>query len=139
MPDPFKAYDIRGIYPDQLDEDLARATGNAVAQVLDLAGKRFAVGRDMRVSSPMLKQAFIEGLVAGGVLVIDCGMLSTPALTWSMHELATAGGGAQITASHNPSQYGGIKITGPGFQPVAAGSGMEEIEKAARACRISSS
>ena len=132
MPDPFKAYDVRGIYPDQLDEPLAEAIGNAVAQVLDLGGKRFCVGRDMRVSSPMLKQAFIAGLVKAGVKVVDCGMLSTPALTWSMHELDTAGG-AQITASHNPSQYGGIKITGPGFKPIGAGTGMEEIEAIARA------
>lgn len=132
MPDPFKAYDIRGIYPDQLDEGLAHNIGNAVAQVLDLPGKRFAVGRDMRVSSPMLKQAFIAGLVEAGVHVVDCGMLSTPALTYSMHELDTAGG-AQITASHNPSEYGGIKITGPGWKPIGAGTGMEEIEELARA------
>ena len=127
MADPFKAYDIRGIYPEQLDEALAKKIGNATAQVLGLAGKRFTVGRDMRVSSPMLKEAFVAGLVEAGVHVVDVGMQSTPATTFSMHELGTEGG-AQITASHNPSQYGGIKITGPGFKPIGAGSGMEEIE-----------
>ncbi|MHC5068334.1 MAG: phosphomannomutase, partial [Planctomycetota bacterium] len=131
MADPFKAYDIRGIYPDQLDEALARRIGNATAQVLALAGKRFTVGRDMRVSGPMLKEHFIAGLVEAGVIVVDVGMQSTPATTFSMHHLATEGG-AQITASHNPSQYGGIKITGPGFKPIGAGTGMEEIEAIAR-------
>jgi phosphomannomutase len=135
MPDPFKAYDIRGIYPDQLDEALARKIGNATAQVLELAGKRFTVGRDMRVSSPMLKQAYIQGLVEAGVHVVDVGMQSTPATTFAMHELGTEGG-AQITASHNPSKYGGIKITGPGFKPVGAGTGMEEIEDLVRNDRM---
>ena len=59
MPDPFKAYDIRGVYPDQLDEDLAFRIGIAAAQVLKLSGERFTVGRDMRVSGPKLKEAFI--------------------------------------------------------------------------------
>lgn len=129
--DPFKAYDIRGIYPDQLNEALAQRIGNATAQYLKLAGKRFTVGRDMRVSSPMLKEAFVKGLVEAGVIVVDVGMLSTPAVSFAMHHLNTEGG-AQITASHNPAKYGGIKITGPGFKPVGAGTGMEEIENIAR-------
>ena len=132
MAAPFKAYDIRGVYPEELDESLAEAIGNATAVQLRLSGKTFAVGRDMRVSSPMLKEAFIKGLLNQGVHVVDCGMLSTPAMTWAMHELDTAGG-AQVTASHNPSQYGGLKITAPGFKPVGAGTGMEEIEALARA------
>ena len=136
MADPFKAYDIRGIYPDQLNEELAYFIGNATAQALELAGKRFSVGRDMRVSSPMLKEHFIKGLVDAGVHVVDCGMLSTPALTYSMHHLNTEGG-AQITASHNPSQYGGIKITGPGYKPVGANYKMPEIEELARGQKVS--
>lgn len=135
MPDPFKAYDIRGLYPQELNESLAYQTGNAVAQVLGLAGKRYCVGRDMRVSGPMLKAAVIQGLVDGGVQVVDVGMLSTPAVTFSMHLLNTDGG-IQVTASHNPAAYGGIKITGPGFKPVGAGSGMEEIEAIARSAKI---
>jgi phosphomannomutase len=135
MSDPFKAYDIRGLYPKELDEDLAYRIGNATAQVLGLTGKRYAVGRDMRVSGPMLKQAFISGLVDAGVIVVDVGMLSTPGVTYAMHHLDTAGG-AQVTASHNPAAYGGIKITAPGFKPVGAGSGMEEIEKIARAKQV---
>jgi phosphomannomutase len=135
MPDPFKAYDIRGLYPQELDEDLAYRIGNATAQVLGLAGKRYTVGRDMRMSGPMLKQAYIGGLVDAGVIVVDVGMLSTPGVTHAMHHLDTAGG-AQVTASHNPAPYGGIKITAPGFKPVGAGSGMEEIEAIARAKKI---
>lgn len=135
MPDPFKAYDVRGLYPQELNEALAYQIGNATAQVLGLAGKRFCVGRDMRMSGPMLKAAVIKGLVDAGVQVVDVGMLSTPAVTFSMHHLDTAGG-IQVTASHNPAPYGGIKITGPGFKPIGAGSGMEEIERIARACQI---
>jgi phosphomannomutase len=135
MPDPFKAYDIRGLYPQELNESLAYQIGNATAVILKLTGKKFTVGRDMRVSGPMLKQAYIKGLVDAGVHVIDVGMLSTPAVTFAMHLLDTAGG-AQITASHNPAPYGGIKITGPGFKPIGAGSGMEEIEVLARSAKI---
>ncbi len=135
MPDPFKAYDIRGLYPSVLNEDLAYRIGNATAQHLGLAGKRFCVGRDMRVSGPMLKQAFIKGLVDAGCIVVDVGMLSTPAVTYAMHHLETEGG-AQITASHNPSPYGGIKITGPGFKPIGGDSGLAEIENLARRCLI---
>ncbi|HAT10050.1 MAG TPA: phosphomannomutase/phosphoglucomutase [Planctomycetes bacterium] len=135
MPDPFKAYDIRGLYPQELNESLAYQTANATAQVLGLAGKRFVVGRDMRVSGPMLKVAVVKGLVDAGVHVVDVGMVSTPAVTFSMHHLETEGG-IQVTASHNPAAYGGIKITGPGFKPIGGGSGMEEIEAIARACKI---
>jgi phosphomannomutase len=136
MSDPFKAYDIRGIFPDQLDADLAYHIGHATAIHLGLAGKRFAVGRDMRLSSPYLKSAFVKALVEAGVQVVDVGLVSTPTLSFAMHELHTDGG-AQITASHNPAEYGGIKLTGPGFAPVGAGSGMEEIEKLARAKKTS--
>jgi phosphomannomutase len=135
MPDPFKAYDIRGLYPQELNEALAYQTGNATAQVLKLTGKRYTVGRDMRVSGPALKQAFIKGLVDAGVQVVDVGMLSTPAVTFAMHHLGTDGG-AMITASHNPAAYGGIKITGPGFKPIGGGTGMEEIEAIARSAQI---
>jgi phosphomannomutase len=132
MPDPFKAYDIRGLYPQELDEDLACRIGHATALVLGLAGKRFAVGRDMREGSPAVKSGFVRGLVASGVRVVDVGLVSTPCLTFAMHHLGTDGG-AQITASHNPRAYAGIKITGPGWKAVGAGSGMEEIERLARA------
>jgi phosphomannomutase len=135
MPDPFKAYDIRGLYPQELNESLAYQIGNATAQVLKLAGKRYTVGRDMRVSGPMLKAAVVKGLVDAGVHVIDVGMVSTPAVTFSMHHLETEGG-IQVTASHNPAPYGGIKITGPGFKPIGGGTGMEEIEAIARACKV---
>ncbi|NRA38208.1 MAG: phosphomannomutase/phosphoglucomutase, partial [Planctomycetes bacterium] len=111
---------------------LAYHIGNATAQVLDLCGKSFCVARDMRVSGPSLKQCFIQGLVDAGVKVVDVGMVSTPALTFSSHHLDTAGG-AMITASHNPSEYGGVKITGPGFKPISNETGLVDIEKLARA------
>jgi phosphomannomutase len=135
MPDPFKAYDIRGLYPQELNESLAYHIGNATAQVLNLTGKRYTVGRDMRMSGPALKQAYMKGLVDAGVIVVDVGMLSTPAVTFAMHLLETAGG-AQITASHNPAPYGGVKITAPGYKPVGAGTGMEEIEAVARSAKV---
>jgi len=135
MPDPFKAYDIRGIYPQELNDSLAYAIGNATAQVLKLAGKRYVVGRDMRVSGPALKVAVVKGLVDAGVHVVDVGMVSTPTVTFSMHHLHTEGG-IQVTASHNPAVYGGVKITGPSFKPVGAGTGMEEIEHLARNVKI---
>jgi phosphomannomutase len=132
MPDPFKAYDIRGLYPQEINEDLAYYIGHATAQVLGLAGKRFAVGRDMREGSPSVKSGFVRALVEAGVRVVDVGMVSTPCLTFGMHHLGTDGG-AQITASHNPRPYTGVKITGPGWKPIGAGTGMEEIEQLARA------
>jgi phosphomannomutase len=135
MPDPFKAYDIRGLYPQELNESLAYHIGNATAQVLGRTGQRYTVGRDMRVSGGPLKQAYMKGLTDAGVIVVDVGMLSTPAVTFAMHLLDTAGG-AQVTASHNPAPYGGIKITAPGFKPVGAGSGMEEIEAVARSAKV---
>jgi len=135
MADPFKAYDVRGQFPEQLDEDLAHHIGNAAAQVLDLAGKRFAVGRDMRLSSPYLKQGLIRGLVEAGVRVVDVGMTSSPGLTFAIHHLATDGG-IQVTASHNPAPYGGFKITGPGHVPVGTGTGLDEIEELARTEKV---
>ena len=135
MPDPFKAYDIRGLYPDQLDEDLAYHIGNAIAQVLDL--KRQALCRWPRHAG--FGAVFETGADQGpDGCRGNCRRLrhvKHPGLSFAMHHLDTAGG-AQVTASHNPAPYGGVKITAPGFKPVAAGTGMEEIEKIARAKQV---
>src|SRR4029453_13377474 len=106
-PDIFKAYDIRGTYPDQVSEDAARAIGAAF--VTYLKAKRIAVGRDMRLSSPAPGSAFIDGATTMGADIVDYGMIPTDMLYFAV---ATdhLDGGVQITASHNPKQYNGMKM-----------------------------
>src|SRR5438093_11519188 len=106
-PDIFKAYDVRGIYPGEVNEEGARAIGAAF--VAYLKAKRIAVGRDMRLSSPALAAAFIDGATSQGADVVDYGMIPTDTLYFAVardrHD-----GGVQITASHNPKQYNGMKM-----------------------------
>src|SRR5262252_7013626 len=106
-PDIFKAYDVRGVYPGEVDEAAARAIGAAF--VAYLQAKRIAVSRDMRLSSPSLAAAFIEGALAQGADVVDYGMMATDMLYYVV-ATEKLEGGAQITASHNPSQYNGVKM-----------------------------
>src|SRR5204862_465079 len=105
--DIFKAYDVRGVYPSEINEDAARAIGTAFSAYLE--AKRIAVGRDMRLSSPALATAFIDGATSQGADVVDYGMIATDMLYFAVardwHE-----GGVQITASHNPKQYNGMKL-----------------------------
>src|SRR3954467_8341083 len=101
-PDIFKAYDVRGTYPDQVNEDAARAIGAAF--VAYLGAKRIAVGRDMRLSSPSLAEAFIDGATAQGAEVVDYGMIPTDLLYFAV-AADHLDGGVQVTASHNPKQY----------------------------------
>lgn len=105
----FKAYDIRGTYPDQLDEDLARDIGRAFVTHLGLSGSRVVVARDMRLSGEDLKRSFIEGVTGAGADVLDLGMVSTDALYFAVGHLEEPGG-AMITASHNPKNYNGFKL-----------------------------
>ncbi|MGE3519982.1 MAG: phosphomannomutase/phosphoglucomutase, partial [Vicinamibacterales bacterium] len=123
-PDIFKAYDVRGTYPDQIHEDAARAIGAAF--VAYLGAKRIAVGRDMRVSSPSLAEAFIAGAVAQGCDVVDYGMIATDMLYFAV---ATDGhdGGVQITASHNPKQYNGMKMVRREAFPLSGDAGISDI------------
>ena len=113
-PDIFKAYDIRGLYPGELNEEIARQIGRGFATYLKVP--QVAVSRDMRVSSPALAAAFIEGVREQGTAVIDYGMMATDMLYFAVvrDEL---GGGAQITASHNPGQYNGVKMVRAGALP----------------------
>src|SRR5437763_14330192 len=125
-PDIFKAYDVRGTYPDQIHEEAARAIGAAF--VAYLQARRIAVGRDMRLSSPALAQAFIEGSTAQGADVVDYGMISTDMLYFAVardhHD-----GGVQITASHNPKQYNGMKMVRREAFPLSGEEGISEIRE----------
>jgi phosphomannomutase len=120
----FKAYDIRGVAPDELDNELARRIGAAFVQVI--APPKVVVGRDMRVSSPGLAAAFIEGVTSQGVDVIDIGLASTDLLYYASGSLDLPG--AMFTASHNPAQYGGIKLCRAGAAPISRESGLAEIK-----------
>jgi len=122
----YKAYDIRGIYPDQLDENLARKIGRAIATFLGVSP--LLVGRDMRLSSPELAKALIEGITDQGVDVIDAGMMSTPGNTFAIAHFKYPGG-VQVTASHNPPQYNGFKISRKDAVPLSGDAGIPDIQK----------
>src|SRR5947209_16349829 len=108
----FKAYDIRGIVPTELDEDVARRIGTAFQFVLDAEdranGNTVVVSRDMREHSPSLEQALTAGLTAGGLDVLDVGLATTPMNYFAVGHKKAAGG-VQTTASHNPAEYNGFK------------------------------
>jgi phosphomannomutase len=105
----FKAYDIRGIYPDSLNEDVARDIGRAFVTYLGISGSRVVVARDMRLSGEALEKAFIEGVTQAGADVLDLGLVSTDALYFAVGHLDEPGG-AMVTASHNPKEYNGFKL-----------------------------
>jgi len=108
-PTIFKAYDIRGVVPTSLNENVAHSLGFAFALAAHaLKEKTVAVGRDGRLSGPLLSKALIEGLLEGGIDVIDVGMVTTPMLYYAAHTLCTSG--IQITGSHNPKDYNGFKM-----------------------------
>jgi phosphomannomutase len=129
-PKVFKAYDVRGVYPGELDEDGAYAIGRAYAEQFD--PKAIAVGRDMRLSSPAMQDAFIRGASDVGADVVDIGMVGTEMLYYAVGELGLDGG-ATITASHNPKEYTGVKIVRRGALPVGADSGLLDIRDRALA------
>src|ERR687884_684735 len=105
----FKAYDIRGVYPESLDEGVAAEIGRAFVAHLDLSGSRVIVARDMRLSGEALEKAFIQGVTEAGADVLDLGLVSTDALYFAVGHLEEPGG-AMITASHNPKDYNGFKL-----------------------------
>jgi phosphomannomutase len=120
----FKAYDVRGLYPQEVDEEAARLIGRGF--VAYLKAKRIAVSRDMRLSSPSLAAAFIEGATAQGADVVDYGMMGTDMLYFAVardgHD-----GGVQITASHNPKEYNGIKMVRKEAFPLSGDAGIGDI------------
>jgi len=123
-PGIFKAYDIRALYPSELNEEIARQIGRGFAAYLQ--PKTVGVSRDMRVSSPSISAAFIEGVLMQGVDVVDYGMLGTDQLYFAVVEDALDGG-AQITASHNPGEYNGIKMVRSGALPLSGDAGIGDI------------
>jgi phosphomannomutase len=119
-----KAYDIRGVVPDQLDEQVARAVGAAFARVT--GAERIVTARDMRESSAPLAAAFAEGVTAQGADVLDAGLGSTDLLYFASGSLDLPG--AMFTASHNPARYNGIKLCRAGAAPVGQDTGLREIK-----------
>ena len=124
----FKAYDIRGVYPDELDESVARRIGDAFVRFLGV--DKIVVGRDMRTSSPSLAEAFIIGASGAGASVVDLGEVSTDALYFASGELHLPG--AMFTASHNPARYNGLKLCREGAAPIGAESGLRDIRALAQ-------
>ena len=129
-PKVFKAYDVRGIYPTELDEDGAYRIGRAYVETFE--PKRIAVGHDMRVSSPAMAEAAIRGANEAGADVLDIGLTGTEMLYFAVGDLGLDGGIA-VTASHNPKEYTGMKIVRRGALPVGGDSGLLDVrDRAAR-------
>lgn len=134
----FKAYDVRAIYPKPLNEKLAWQIGYATARYLtekaDEAGyddpmmRHFVVGRDMRLSSPSLAEALKKGIRDHGSHVIDVGMVDTPMIYFAINHFACCGG-IQVTASHNPANYNGFKVSGLEAKPIGMTTGLDDIRR----------
>lgn len=142
----FKAYDVRSTYPTPLNEDAAWKVGHATAQFLK-RGKdthfggikvknenTFVIGRDMRPHSPSLAKALADGVRSVGFDVIDVGQIDTSFIYYAINAL-DAIGGIQVTASHNPIQYNGFKISGPKAKPIGSATGLEDIKRIAMSLR----
>ena len=125
-PDVFKAYDVRGLYPQELDEEGARRIGAALAD--QLGAQRLAVGHDPRVSSPALSAAFAAGAQARGARVASFGMIPTEMLYFGVADRGFDGGAA-VTASHNPPQYNGMKLVSEGALPLSGDAGIPELKR----------
>ena len=123
-PKVFKAYDVRGIYPGELDEVGAEAIGRAYVEHFE--PKRIAVGRDMRLSSPAMQQAVMRGAAAAGAEVLDLGLVGTEMVYFAVGSLGLEGG-IMVTASHNPKQYTGLKLVRRGALPVGGDSGLFDL------------
>lgn len=127
----FKAYDIRGKVPQELDEELARDIGRAYSE--QFKPRRVVIGRDMRLSSPSIAAALAEGFHEAGVDTIDIGLGGTELTYFAAFHLKDQGvdGGIAVTASHNPADYNGMKLVQKGAVPISGDSGLKEIEKRA--------
>ncbi len=123
-PKAFKAYDVRGLYGSELDEEGAYAIGRAFVDQFEPG--RIAVGRDMRLSSPAMAAALIEGAADAGTDVLDLGLVGTKMVYFAVGELGLDGGVA-VTASHNPKEYTGMKIVRGGALPVGGDSGLLDV------------
>ncbi len=133
----FKAYDVRGLYGEEINEDLAWKIGHACGQFLrsllsgyergQASSNRVVVGRDMRPHSEPLVEAMIEGITSSGAGCIDIGLCDTPMVYFAVNHLGACGG-IQVTASHNPIEYNGFKISGLKARPVGENTGLKEIK-----------
>ncbi|OGR01226.1 MAG: phosphomannomutase [Deltaproteobacteria bacterium RIFOXYD12_FULL_55_16] len=124
----FKAYDIRGRVPEELNEALAFNIGQAYSALL--APKKVAIGHDIRLSSPALATALAEGFLAAGVEVVDLGLCGTEEIYFAAFNLEVDGG-VIVTASHNPADYNGMKLVRQGARPISGDTGLREIERLA--------
>jgi phosphomannomutase len=143
----FKAYDVRATYPNPLNEESAWKVGHATAQFLKRSRQNVAadqrvkredtvvVGRDMRPSSPDLAKSLIDGIRSVGIKVVDVGMIDTSFIYFAINHV-DAVGGVMTTASHNPIQYNGFKISGPKARPIGAASGLDDIKRIASQLRV---
>ena len=122
----FKAYDIRGKLGEELNEDIAYRIGRAYAQFLN--AKRVVIGGDIRLSSEPLKQALARGLLDSGTDVLDLGMTGTEEVYFASFHL-DVDGGIEVTASHNPLNFNGMKLVGRGARPISGDTGLNEIER----------
>jgi phosphomannomutase len=129
-PKVFKAYDVRGIHPTELDEEGAYRIGRAYVEHFE--PKSIAVGRDMRLAAPAMTAALIDGAADGGADVLDVGMVGTEMVYYAVGELGLDGG-VCVTASHNPKQYTGMKIVRRGALPVGGDSGLDDVRRGAEA------
>ncbi len=126
----FKAYDVRGVYPDEVNEELAYRVGRVFAAML--AAETVVVGHDIRLSGPALTAALTEGLCDGGSKVVDIGQCGTEMVYFATAHLQ-ASGGIMVTASHNPREYNGMKLVRGGARPISAETGLKEIGEMATA------
>ena len=122
--DCFKAYDVRGRIPDQLNEDIARRIGRAYAEVIQPGS--VVVGHDIRLTSESIKAALVDGLREQGVAVQDIGLCGTEEIYFATAHLGV-GGGIAVTASHNPKDYNGMKFVREGAKPISGDSGLGDI------------
>jgi phosphomannomutase len=123
-PKVFKAYDVRGVYPAELDEAGAEAIGRGYVEQFE--PRRIAVGRDMRLSSPTMQEALMRGAAAAGADVLDLGLVGTEMLYFAVGSLGLEGG-VMVTASHNPKEYTGMKLVRRGALPVGGESGLLDV------------
>ena len=124
----FKAYDVRGLYGDEIDGDVAYEVGRAFVRVLGADNPRIGLGRDMRLSAPELAARYRDGMIAEGAHVVDAGMVGTEMLYWLVGSRGLDGG-LMCTASHNPKAYTGAKLVERGAVALSGDSGIGEIRR----------
>ena len=136
MSEIFKSYDVRGVYPQEINENIVEAIGRAYVQYTN--AKRIAIGSDKRISSPSLFNALVKGITESGADVVDLGLLSTPMLYFASSKL-DIDGAIMVTASHNPGEYNGLKFCKKNAVPIGLASGLADIRDLAQSGNFSNS